>query len=549
MEEYKNFIKRDNFSNYDDCLRNKSDYEICLQEYVNFLSKTIYDEEQLTKKTPSSNSKKNTSSSKPWSNYIKIHNTPTQGISLLITKKRSLILKKIIDKFTSNEIIIHYHSNFDNTEKQMSFDTNIEIHQHISKNMIITSYTLNQLINQISNNEIHFSSILSSIYQNIVNKFETLEADFYKIINFITDIDVLYGKVKMITQFHLSKPIIKSLEKDENQSYINIKGLRHLIIEQMNNDELYISNDINIHYDKDNSPSGILLFGTNAVGKTSFIKSLGICVIMAQAGLYVPCNFMEFYPYEYIFTRILGNDNIFKGLSTFAVEMSELRIILNKSNQNSLILGDELCSGTEIESATSIFVSSLQNLYHKNTSFIFATHFHEIVKYDEIKTMDKIHCKHMKVKFNKELDSLVYDRKICEGSGDAIYGLEVCKSLRMPDDFLNKAYEIRNKYSGLRDKNILNMKICKYNNNKIKGMCEFCNEKMGSEIHHLQYQHKASKYDDYIDEQNNSFHKNHKANLMSICEECHHFLHKKNMVLIRQKVGNDYVLMPQLNTT
>ena len=258
---------------------------------------------------------------------------------------------------------------------------------------------------------------------------------------------------------------------------------------------------------------------------------------------------MEFYPYEYIFTRILGNDNIFKGLSTFAVEMSELRIILNKSNQNSLILGDELCSGTEIESATSIFVSSLQNLYHKNTSFIFATHFHEIVKYDEIKTMDKIHCKHMKVKFNKELDSLVYDRKICEGSGDAIYGLEVCKSLRMPDDFLNKAYEIRNKYSGLRDKNILNMKICKYNNNKIKGMCEFCNEKMGSEIHHLQYQHKASKYDDYIDEQNNSFHKNHKANLMSICEECHQFLHKKNMVLIRQKVGNDYVLMPQLNTT
>ena len=79
---------------------------------------------------------------------------------------------------------------------------------------------------------------------------------------------------------------------------------------------------------------------------------------------------MTYYPYTYVFTRILGNDNIFKGLSTFAVEMSELRVILNKANKNSLILGDELCSGTENESAMSIFVSSLEELYHKNSSFI-----------------------------------------------------------------------------------------------------------------------------------------------------------------------------------
>ena len=172
-----------------------------------------------------------------------------------------------------------------------------------------------------------------------------------------------------------------------------------------------------------NGANGILLFGTNAVGKTSFIKSLGISVIMAQAGLYVPVSQMKYYPYEYIFTRILGNDNIFKGLSTFAVEMSELRVILNKANKNSLILGDELCSGTENESAMSIFVSSLEKLYQKNTSFIFATHFHEIVDYDEIKNMDKLHCKHMRVKYNKEMKRLEYDRKLCDGSGEPIYGL------------------------------------------------------------------------------------------------------------------------------
>ena len=86
---------------------------------------------------------------------------------------------------------------------------------------------------------------------------------------------------------------------------------------------------------------------------------------MAQSGLFVPCSSFIYKPYEYIFTRILGNDNIFKGLSTFAVEMSELRSILRLSNENSLILGDELCSGTESISAKSIFVAGVQSLLNK----------------------------------------------------------------------------------------------------------------------------------------------------------------------------------------
>ena len=117
-------------------------------------------------------------------------------------------------------------------------------------------------------------------------------------------------------------------------------------------------------------PNGILLYGTNAVGKTSFIKAIGISIIMAQAGLYVPALEFTYYPYKTLFTRILGNDNIFKGLSTFAVEMTELRTILQMADENSLILGDELCSGTESDSALSIFVAGLEIL-HKKKLYIF----------------------------------------------------------------------------------------------------------------------------------------------------------------------------------
>lgn len=123
---------------------------------------------------------------------------------------------------------------------------------------------------------------------------------------------------------------------------------------------MYVTNDIRLG--KENSGTsdneefdGMLLYGTNAVGKTSLIKSIGISIIMAQAGLYVPCESLLFSPYHSIYTRILGNDNIFKGLSTFAVEMTELRTILRMADKNSLILGDELCSGTESDSALSIF--------------------------------------------------------------------------------------------------------------------------------------------------------------------------------------------------
>ena len=163
--------------------------------------------------------------------------------------------------------------------------------------------------------------------------------------------------------------------------------------------------------------------------------------------MYVPCKRFQYKPYQSIYSRILGNDNLFKGMSTFAVEISELRVILKMANENSMILGDELCSGTETESALSIFVASMMHICKQNSSFIFATHFHEIVDYEEIKSLKTLKMYHMCVIFDKEQNRLIYDRKMKPGSGESIYGLEVCKSLRLEEDFLDRAHEIRTKYS------------------------------------------------------------------------------------------------------
>ena len=122
---------------------------------------------------------------------------------------------------------------------------------------------------------------------------------------------------------------------EADKSFVNAKKLRHCLIEHLQSNELYVTNDVKLG---DGEVDGILLYGTNAVGKTSLIRALGISLIMAQSGLYVPCSEYTYKPYNYIFSRILGNDNIFKGLSSFAVEMSELRTILRLADKNSLIL-------------------------------------------------------------------------------------------------------------------------------------------------------------------------------------------------------------------
>jgi DNA mismatch repair ATPase MutS len=153
--------------------------------------------------------------------------------------------------------------------------------------------------------------------------------------------------------------------------------------------------------------------------------------------------------------------------------------------------------------------------------------------------MTRLSLKHLKVKYNNETKTLIYDRLLCDGAGESMYGLEVCKSLQLPDNFLDRAYEIRNNF---KNDNILTLKTTKYNKDKIKGICEFCNTHIGSEIHHLQYQ-KNSNENNYI----NEFNKNHIANLASICETCHRNIHSLGLVYEKKKSLDGYIIILKQN--
>ena len=142
--------------------------------------------------------------------------------------------------------------------------------------------------------------------------------------------------------------------------------------------------------------------------------------------------------------------------------------------------------------------------------------------------LNRLSLQHMVVRYDEKLKMLVYDRKIKKGSGNKLYGLEVCKSLSMPRDFLTLANKLRCENISTQNL-ILQEKTSSYNSKKIKDKCEFCGEK-ATEIHHMQPQEDA---DDkgFI----GSFHKNHKANLCSICNKCHKKITKNNTKHIRVK--------------
>ena len=457
------------------------------------------------------------------SDYVKVNTTEKMGSSLQITKTRAKVLKQLLEKDEYSGMpcfrgiltkvkpgTIMFHNNLiefgdlkfkpaTTTAEEIAFDQ------------------LTKLTNKILKLEHAIEHKTTLLYAEFVEK--VLENECYdhidKIVEYVASLDVLQSKTFVAKENRYCRPEIA--EQGEN-SFCKAVGIRHCLIEHLQQNEIYVANDVEI------SSGGILLYGTNAVGKTSLIRAIGIATILAQCGFFVPCSNFLFKPYRSFYTRILGNDNLYKGLSTFGVEMSELRVILKNADQYSLILGDELCSGTETQSALSIFVAGLMKLHEQRSSFLFATHFHEIVDYEEIASMDRLALKHMAVHYDRELDCLVYDRLLKDGPGDNMYGLEVCKSLHLPTEFLDKAFEIRNKYFPEKA-GTLSQKTSHYNTQKVRSLCELCKKALSSEIHHLEMQKDADK-DGFI----GAVHKNHKANLMALCEECHLKQHSQHAV-------------------
>ena len=323
----------------------------------------------------------------------------------------------------------------------------------------------------------------------------------------IGSLDVYLGMYKLSKEYNYVKPKIVESEK----SFIKAVRLRHPLIERKNT---YIPQDITLGIDEQ---CGMLLYGVNQSGKSCTMKSIGISVLLAQAGFFVPAQEFEFCPYQLLSTRILGNDSIDRGLSTFAVEMIELRSILTRCNSRSLALGDEVCHGTESASAVALVAASVAHLSKMHSSFIFATHLHELSKIEEVTCLKNVKHYHLSIDFSG--DQIIYSRTMKSGSGLGLYGIEVAKHLKIPSNVLENAYAIRNKYFSETTR-MSDLKQSRYNNNVILSDCKVteCRAK-AVHSHHIRLQ----AIGDVVD----GNHKDNADNIVPLCEQCHLMTHGK----------------------
>jgi DNA mismatch repair protein MutS len=467
---------------------------------------------------------------KPNNNFIKIHQTLKSGIQLHTTKRRASFLMNNL----KNQETHTFSFSVQNKSKNITFKkTDITEGRKTNDKLELKGYIVTDLCKDVMSYTESLSVVLKNVYRIFVEELMEYKVEMNNLVEYVSLVDIILTNSTIAYKNNYTKPIIKSKKK---KSYIKAKDVRHPLIENILTNEIYTPNDIDIG----TKTNGILVYGTNGAGKSSYNRSIGISVIMAQAGLFVPASYFEYKPYTKIFTRILGNDNIFKSMSTFQVEMCEIANILEYADENSLILGDELCSGTEHRSAHSIFISALQYFEKVKASYVLATHFHEILQTSEFKNIKKLIVKHMGVAYDEVNDTLIYTRKLENGPGDSIYGLEVCKALHLPKEFLDNANKIRKKY----DKNIgiLHKKKSRYNTKKLKDKCEMpnCNNN-GDDIHHLKPQELAS-VNGYI----KNIHKNHMGNIVNICKTCHNKVTKNNIIHKKTKtIDGRYVLIEQ----
>jgi DNA mismatch repair protein MutS len=378
------------------------------------------------------------------------------------------------------------------------------------------------------------SKIIDEKYKQTISMFYQKYSQLFKFVDrFVATLDYIKSNAKVAKLYNYTRPkILLNNGIAYKNSCIKAMSLRHPIIERLKTDTEYVPHDISLgHLDeKDSTIDGMLIYGHNFCGKSSLMKAIGLSVVMAQAGMFVPATKYEFSPYDSLFARITGDDDLFKGLSSFGLEMTELKAILKRTGSKTLVIGDEVCRGTEHISGNAIVASTIISLAKTGSSFIFATHLHDIADMERIKALKNVKCFHLSVHHDTEKDILIFDRRLREGSGEPIYGVMVARYIIDDPEFNKLTQEIKNELMNGHNK-LLSDKRSKYNKKVFMDCCSVCQKQLtkGDHTHHINYQ-KNCKDGFVISKPHMKM--NDKANLAPLCEECHEKTHHNKIDII-----------------
>jgi DNA mismatch repair protein MutS len=214
-----------------------------------------------------------------------------------------------------------------------------------------------------------------------------------------------------------------------------LRESRHPVIERMMAREAFIPNDARFT----EAERVALVTGPNMAGKSTILRQIGLCVVLAQMGAFVPAAEASVGVVDRLFTRVGASDNLARGQSTFMVEMSETSAILHNAGRRSLVLLDEIGRGTSTYDGVAIAWAVTEHLHDRvGCKTMFATHYHELMQLPERLQ----HARNYNVAVRETGDTVVFLHRLEPGGTDRSYGIHVAQLAGLPDEVVRRAREV-----------------------------------------------------------------------------------------------------------
>ncbi|MFI5235731.1 MAG: DNA mismatch repair protein MutS [Gemmatimonadales bacterium] len=245
----------------------------------------------------------------------------------------------------------------------------------------------------------------------------------------LAQLDVWAAFAELAERHRYVRPII------HDRFELSLTASRHPVLERRMPRESFIPNDVRFE------PAARLLLvtGPNMAGKSTILRQIGLCVLLAQLGSFVPAEAAEIGVIDRLFTRVGASDNLARGQSTFMVEMSETSAILHNATARSLVLLDEIGRGTSTYDGVAIAWAVSEHLHDQvGCKTMFATHYHELMQLPETLA----HARNLNVAVRESGGTVVFLHRLEPGGTDQSYGVHVAELAGLPAPVVRRAKEV-----------------------------------------------------------------------------------------------------------
>ena len=271
-----------------------------------------------------------------------------------------------------------------------------------------------------------------SLFRQVCAQIANYAEPISRVASAMATVDVFSSLAEVAVRHHYVRPAISYADS------IAIKNGRHPVVERQLGAGSFVPNDVSLSNESDRV---LVLTGPNMAGKSTYIRQVGIIVLMAQIGSYVPADAANIGLVDRIFTRVGLQDDLTTGQSTFMVEMVETAAILNQATPRSLVILDEIGRGTSTFDGLSIARSVIEHVHNDprlGCKTLFATHYHELTEL--ARTLPGV--RNFSVAVTEEEGQVIFLHRIVPGGADRSYGVHVAQLAGLPRAVVNRAWEV-----------------------------------------------------------------------------------------------------------